>query len=73
ESFVAALREAMQPTVLGNGTFTLTRKGKATLVYEGRAALRVMRFAYRDAARSIPRADRLRRALQTSRHRARRG
>lgn len=74
ESFIAALREAMEPTVLGTGTFRPpTRNGEATLVYEGRAALRVMRFAYRDAARSIPRADRLRRALQTSGHRARRG
>lgn len=71
--FVTALREAMRPTVLGMGTFTLARKGKATLAYEGRAALRVMRFAYREAARSIPRADRLRRALETSGRRARRG
>lgn len=62
-SFVEALRKALQPIALGMGTLAPAGGGETTLAYQGRAALRVMRFAYRDAARSSPRADRLRETL----------
>ncbi|MDQ7843804.1 MAG: hypothetical protein QN141_09045 [Armatimonadota bacterium] len=78
-TFLAALREALRPHVDGRGTLVI-RRGTGRLTYTGRAAPRVVRFAYRDADRSLPRLDRLRQTLrlpgpaaQNGRLRARRG
>ncbi len=72
-SFLEALRKALRPHAEGTGTLLVRRSGEGVLAYTGRSALRVLRFAYRDPARSLPRADRLRQALHSHPRSRRRG
>lgn len=72
-AFLEALRKALRPHAEGTGTLLVRRSGEGVLAYSGRSALRVLRFAYRDPARSLPRADRLRQALHAHPRSPRRG
>jgi len=72
-AFLETLRKALRPHAEGQGTVAVRRDGTGRLTYTGRAASRVVRFAYRDAARSLPRLDRLRQTLRASGHAARSG
>jgi len=72
-SFLEALRKVLRPHAEGTGTLLVRRNGEGVLTYTGRSALRVLRFAYRDPARSLPRADRLRQALHSHPRSRRRG
>lgn len=63
-AFLDALRAALRPHAGNAGILSVRRAGGGVLTYRGRAAQRVLRFAYRDAARSLPRADRLRKTLR---------
>jgi hypothetical protein len=72
-AFLEALRKALRPHAEAPGTLLVRRSGAAVLTYTGRPALRILRFAYRDAARSLPRADRLRQTLHAHPRVRRRG
>lgn len=72
-AFLEALRKALRPHAEGAGTLLIRRSGEGVLAYRGRSALRILRFAYRDPARFLPRADRLRQALHTHPRSRRRG
>jgi len=67
-AFLEALQKALRPQAEGRGTLAVRRGGSGRLTYTGRAALRLLRFAYRDTTRSLPRLDRLRQTLRTSGH-----
>jgi len=67
-AFLEALRKALRGHVQSAGTLQAGRRGAASLTYRGAAARRLLRFAYRGAARSLPRAERLRRSLRLPVH-----
>lgn len=71
-ALLQALAKALRPHA-GPGTLRTRRGGLAQLTYAGRGALRVLRFAYQDPARSLPRADRLRQSLHAHPRSRRRG
>lgn len=69
EEFVVALRAALSRYHgIGGGTITGRRDGLRLLSYRGRAAKQIMQYAYHNSTRSLPRAARLRQALEGRRN-----
>jgi hypothetical protein len=61
EEFLTRLRASLPPDLRRSGTITTRGTGPAKLAFEGDSAGELLRFAYRDTTRSLPRAAALRR------------
>jgi hypothetical protein len=66
-AFLTDLRAALPPDLRRSGTLPAKATGTARLTYDGDNAGDLLRFAYRDATRSLPRAAALQRAFAASR------
>lgn len=65
--FLADLRAALPPDLRRSGSLTGRTGGAARLTFDGDSAAELLRFAYRDATRSLPRAAALQRAFTAGR------
>src|SRR3990172_4313626 len=61
--FLTALRGSLPPELRRSGTVSGRATGLAKLTYDGEGASELLRFAYRDATRSLPRAAALQRGF----------
>jgi len=61
--FLTALRGSLPPELRRSGSVSARPKGLAKLTFDGERAGELLRFAYRDAARSLPRAAALQRGF----------
>jgi len=61
QEFLTGLRASLPPDLRRSGTISARRTGPAKLTFEGDSAGELLRFAYRDVTRSLPRAAALRR------------
>ena len=66
-AFLTVLRAALPPDLRRSGTLPARPTGPARLTYDGDSAGDLLRYAYRDATRSLPRAAALQRAFAASR------
>ncbi len=66
QEFLTALRGALPPELRRLGAVSARTKGVARLTYSGEDANEVLRFAYRDTPRSLPRAAALQRGFSTT-------
>jgi hypothetical protein len=67
QSFLTDLRAALPPDLRRSGTLSAKASGTGKLTFDGDSAADLIRFAYRDATRSLPRAAALQRAFAASR------
>ena len=63
QDFLTALRASLPPDLRRSGNIVARTAGAAKLTYEGEGASELLRFAYRDASKSLPRAAALQRGF----------